>query len=415
MEETEDKIRVLIVDDIAETRENIRKLLQFEPDVEVVGGAKTGAEGIQLAGEEDPDVVLMDINMPDMDGIAATEAIRSKYPAIQIIILSVQNDANYMRRAMLAGARDFLTKPPDVDDLTGAIRRAGELSKAEKSKTAVAAAMMPRGGAIVSGSLVIPTVSQGKIIAMYSPKGGAGSTTLVANLAVALHSEETPVAVVDGNLQFGDLSFFFNEQGKNNIVNLASSSEELDIDIINEVIIDHADSGVKILAAPMRPEHAESVTGDQFSAVVKFLSQIYSYVLIDTASLLTDITLATIDACDLLILLTTQDIPSIKNARLFLDLAGAIGLDTARILMVMNRYDKRRSNITPEKVSENFKQEFAAVIPLEEKLVVPAMDRGVPFMLHNRSQPVGRAILLLAENTRKKIAELEEMEPEPIG
>jgi pilus assembly protein CpaE len=415
MADTQDKIRVLIVDDIAETRENIRKLLQFEPDVEVVGGAKTGAEGIQLAGEEDPDVILMDINMPDMDGIAATEAIRSKYPAIQIIILSVQNDSNYMRRAMLAGARDFLTKPPDVDDLTGAIRRAGEMSKAEKSKTAVAAAMMPRGSAIVSGSLVIPAVAQGKIIAVYSPKGGAGSTTLVANLAVALHSDETPVAVVDGNLQFGDLSFFFNEQGKNNIVNLASSSDELDIDIINEVIIDHVDSGIKILAAPMRPEHAESVTGDQFSAVIKFLSQMYAYVLVDTASLLTDITLAVIDACDLMILLTTQDIPSIKNARLFLDLAGAIGLDTARILMVMNRYDKRRSNITPEKVSENFKQEFASVIPLEEKLVVPAMDRGIPFMLQNRSQPVGRAILLLAENTRKKIAELEEMEPEPIG
>jgi pilus assembly protein CpaE len=67
-----DKIRVLIVDDIAETRENIRKLLQFESDVEVVGAARSGKEGIQLAQELDPDVVLMDINMPDIDGIAAT-------------------------------------------------------------------------------------------------------------------------------------------------------------------------------------------------------------------------------------------------------------------------------------------------------------------------------------------------------
>ena len=415
MADIEDKIRVLIVDDIAETRENIRKLLQFEPDLEVVGAAKTGAEGIKMAGTEDPDVILMDINMPDMDGIAATEIIRGKYPAIQIVILSVQNDSNYMRRAMLAGARDFLTKPPDVDDLTGAIRRAGEMSKAEKSKSAVAAAMMPPGTTVVSGSLVMPAVSQGKIIAIYSPKGGAGATTLVANLAIALQSDETPVAAVDGNLQFGDLSFFFNEQGRNNIVNLASSSEELDVDIINEVIIDHADSGVKILAAPMRPEHAESVTGEQFGAVLRFMSQMYSYVVVDTTSMLTDITLAVIDACDLLVLITTQDIPSIKNARLFLDLAGGIGLETERIIMVMNRYDKRRSNITPEKVSQNFKQEFAAVIPVEEKLVVPAMDRGVPFMLQNRSHPVARAILLLAENTRKKIAELEELELEPAN
>ncbi|MEK6256085.1 MAG: hypothetical protein N2C13_02055, partial [Chloroflexota bacterium] len=222
------------------------------------------------------------------------------------------------------------------------------------------------------------------------------------------------VAAVDGNLQFGDLSFFFNQQGKNNIVNLAESSQELDIDIINEVIIDHKDSGVKILAAPMRPEHAESVSGDQFGSVVKFLSQMYSYVLVDMSSLLTDISLAAIDACDLLIMITTQDIPAIKNARLFLDLAGQIGLDSERIMMVMNRYDKRRSNITPEKVAENFKQEFASVIPLDEKLVVPAMDRGVPFILQNRSQPVGRAILLLAANTRKKISEIEEMDLEPV-
>ena len=73
-----DKIRILIVDDIAETRENIRKLLQFESDVDVVGAARSGKEGIQLAQELDPDVVLMDINMPDIDGITATDIIRKK-------------------------------------------------------------------------------------------------------------------------------------------------------------------------------------------------------------------------------------------------------------------------------------------------------------------------------------------------
>ncbi len=98
------KIRVLIVDDIAETRENIRKLLQFESDVDVTGTARSGKEGIQLAQELDPDVVLMDINMPDIDGITATEVIRQKSPHIQVLILSVQSDGNYMRKAMLAGA-----------------------------------------------------------------------------------------------------------------------------------------------------------------------------------------------------------------------------------------------------------------------------------------------------------------------
>src|SRR5512145_3163078 len=130
------KIRVLIVDDIAETRENIRKLLQFENDVEVVGAARSGKEGIQFSHEMDPDVVLMDINMPDVDGITATENIHQKMPHIQVIILSVQGDQNYMRRAMLAGARDFLTKPPMGDELISAIRRAGEMARVERAKSA---------------------------------------------------------------------------------------------------------------------------------------------------------------------------------------------------------------------------------------------------------------------------------------
>ena len=128
-----EKVRVLIVDDVAETRENIRKLLQFEKDVEVVGAANSGRAGIDAAKELKPDVVLMDINMPDMDGIQATELIRRHHPATQIVILSVQGDPNYMRRAMLAGARDFLTKPPAVDELTSALRRAGKMAHEERT------------------------------------------------------------------------------------------------------------------------------------------------------------------------------------------------------------------------------------------------------------------------------------------
>jgi pilus assembly protein CpaE len=410
-DEKDQQIRVLIVDDIAETRENIRKLLQFETDVEVVGAARTGKEGIEIAVETKPDVVLMDINMPDIDGIVATENIRSKLPFTQIVILSVQSDSNYMRRAMLAGARDFLTKPPDIDDLTAAVRRAAKMAFAEKAKATPAALTQ---GSNRGTRIGIPSVLFGSIITIYSPKGGAGTTTLTTNLGVALHNEDTPVAVVDGNLQFGDLSFFFCEQSKNNIVDLARRGEELDREIIEDVMIDHTDSGIHILAAPSRPEQAESVTGEQFSDVLKYLRQMYSYVLVDTSSTLDDIALAALDVSDLIIVITTQDIPSIKNVSLFLGVAEALGIGRDKILLVMNRYDKRR-NITPEKVSDNFKQEFAAVLPIEERIVIPAMDRGIPFMIQHRTHPIARGILKLAEGTRNKVAQLQEKQAEPIS
>jgi pilus assembly protein CpaE len=103
-------IRVIIVDDITDTRENIKRMLQFDSLIEIVGMARSGREAIDISNQVKPDVIIMDINMPDMDGITATETIRRKLPYIQIVILSVQNDPNYMRRAMQAGVRDFLTK-----------------------------------------------------------------------------------------------------------------------------------------------------------------------------------------------------------------------------------------------------------------------------------------------------------------
>lgn len=402
-----DKIRILIVDDIAETRENIRKLLQFESDVEVVGAARSGKEGIQLAQELDPDVVLMDINMPDIDGITATDTIRKRSPYIQVVILSVQSDQNYMRKAMLAGARDFLTKPPLGDELISAIRRAGEMAHAERAKGA------QQQISAVSGSQNVAAgygpVSKGRVITVYSPKGGTGCTTIAVNLAIALNNEDTRVALVDANLQFGDVAIFVNEQGKNTILELAPRVDELEPDVVEEILINHGASGLRILAAPQRPEMADKISTDQFAKVVQYLQRMYAYVVVDTSHILSDVVLSMFDISDAIVLLTTQEIPSIKNARLFLDLLQTMGVAKERVVFVMNRYDKR-IGITPERVSENLKHEISVAVPLDEKIVITAVNRGVPFMLDNKSQPVGRGILSLAEAVRARLTSLESEE-----
>ena len=133
-----DKIRVLIVDDIPETRENVRKLLAFEADVEVVGVAATGREAVQLARDLQPTIVMMDINMPDMDGITAVEMITRDVPIAQVIMMSVQSEADYLRRSMLAGARDFLTKPFTSEDLISTIRRVYRMGQTRAATLAAA-------------------------------------------------------------------------------------------------------------------------------------------------------------------------------------------------------------------------------------------------------------------------------------
>ncbi len=133
----------------------------------------------------------------------------------------------------------------------------------------------------------------------------------------------------------------------------------------------------------------------------------YSYVVVDTSPILTDVILSTIDVSDVIVLITTQEIPSIKNARLVLDLLKTMGVNKDRIVFAMNRYDKRIA-ITPDRVSDNLKHEISVTIPFDEKIVITSVNRGIPFMLdNNKLQPVGRGIFSLAESIRARLSVLE--------
>jgi pilus assembly protein CpaE len=306
-----------------------------------------------------------------------------------------------MRRAMLAGARDFLTKPPMGDELISAIRRAGEMAKNEKTKAARVQAAPAAGLPGTTASHVGP---RGKIVVVYSPKGGTGCTTLAVNLALSLNNGETRVALVDGNLQFGDVAMFINEQGKNTVLDLAPRADELDAEIVEEVMVKHSATGLRILAAPNRPEYAEKISSGQFSKMLEYLTQLYNYVVVDTSPILSDVILSTLDVSDLIVLITTQDIPAIKNCRLFLDLLNNLGVKRDRVMFIMNRFDKRVKNITPERVADNLKQEVALVIPVDEMTAISSVNRGVPFVLDNKNQPIARGVFALADAVRAKIA-----------
>jgi pilus assembly protein CpaE len=391
----EDKIRLLIVDDVAETRENIRKLLQFEPDIVVVGSARTGQEAIEQAVETQPDVVLMDINMPDMDGIKATELLIEEVPYAQIVILSVQSEADYMRRAMLAGARDFLAKPPSGDELISTIRFVSERAKDQRKKLAAPVVEAPSKTGDTSSRPV------GKLLAVYSPKGGVGCTTLATNMAIGLNSDETPTVLVDGNLQFGDISVFLNLQVKNSIVDLATRTEELDDDIVGEVLMRH-DSGLYVLAAPPRPEMADEVQSTQVRTVLSYLRRHFAYVVVDNSSTMDDITLAVLDLADLLLAIATTDIPSIKDARLLFDLLSVLEFPKEDILFVLNKTD-RRSGITAEAVSENLKHAVEGEIPLDDRTVATSVNRGEPLLLGDRSRPIAKHVLDLLATVKQRL------------
>ena len=115
------KLRVLIADDIQETRRNTRLMLATIDDVEVVAIASNGVQAVQMAKEYHPDIVLLDINMPEMDGLTAYREINKIYPDIGCIIISAEKDTIALRTAISIGVQEYLIKPFTVDELETAV------------------------------------------------------------------------------------------------------------------------------------------------------------------------------------------------------------------------------------------------------------------------------------------------------
>jgi len=115
-------IRVALVDDQQLIRQGIQILLELEMDMQVVGQASNGREAITLVEKFQPDVVLMDIRMPELDGVAATRILHDRFPAIGVIILTTFDDDEYVFEGLKAGARGYLLKDVSSDDLSAAIR-----------------------------------------------------------------------------------------------------------------------------------------------------------------------------------------------------------------------------------------------------------------------------------------------------
>lgn len=120
------KTRILIIDDHQLYREGIKRILEFEESFEVVGEGKDGDEALNLVKLTNPDVVIMDINMPNMNGVEATRQLVQSYPDTKVIILSIHDDESYVSHALKTGANGYLLKEMDVDDLIEAVKVVAE-------------------------------------------------------------------------------------------------------------------------------------------------------------------------------------------------------------------------------------------------------------------------------------------------
>ena len=387
-----DQIRVLIVDDIPETRDHLTKLLGFEGDIEVVGSAASGGEAIEMAARFQPDVVLMDINMPDMDGISTTEQLAARVPTAAVVMMSVQGEADYLRRSMLAGAREFLVKPFSSDELTGSIRQVHAREREKLSRITIA----PVGGSTSAGAPGEGGREPGTVVAVFSPKGGVGRTTVAVNMAVAAATDlGKRVVLVDGSFQFGDVGVLLNLNPKNkSIADLVPELEHGEPESLDTFIINHS-AGVRVLLAPPSPEMAELITPGGIKRVIEALRATHDLVVVDCASTFSETTLAILDAADVILTMLSLEITSIKNMRLFLEVADQLGYEAGKVKLVLNRADSTLG-IRVADVEHSIGRRVDHTIVSDGRSVVYALNRGVPFYLSNREAQVSQDVLRLA-------------------
>jgi two-component system response regulator DegU len=122
MMNSEKTISIVLIDDHKLFREGVKRILEFEPTFNVLAEGSDGSEASKLVSENEPDVVLMDINMPDMNGVEATANLMKHFPGTKIIILSIHDDESYVTHALTTGAQGYLLKEMDSDSLIDAIK-----------------------------------------------------------------------------------------------------------------------------------------------------------------------------------------------------------------------------------------------------------------------------------------------------
>jgi pilus assembly protein CpaE len=385
---------VLAVDDSATIREMLGVLIDAQPDMDLVGSAASGHEAVRRAAELQPDIVLMDIHMPDLDGIQATWLVSSRAPHGAVIMVTSEERIDFLQKAMSAGAQGYVLKPfGNGKQLFQTIRDVHGRASARR--------LQAPGGAPLDLSLR-PRI--GKRIVVVGPKGGVGSTTVAVNVALQLLSDQArpAVALFDTDFLGGDATIHLDLLPQHTVLDLMPHADALDARLIGQVMAKHR-SGLHILARPTNPEQAEVLTEDNVRRIAGSLAQMYDIVVIDAAVTYDDRMLAVLDLADLYIVTTTPHLGTLRSARHFLHIARTLGYPDDRMCLVLNRATQL-AGLSFDDVASMLGSRTILQIPAGGPEVTQAINEGRPLVLHQPRSPVARALQTLAEQVRARVA-----------
>jgi len=379
------KIKVMLADDNDQIRESVKKLLELDNEIDLVAEAANGREVIEKIPDVEPEVVVMDINMPEMDGLEACRHISENFEHIAVIIISVEDEPQSFSKAMRAGAKGYLVKPLSPLDLNNTVKEVAELNRKRIRMH------QPEPGA-KNG----PTSSKrkNKLVTIFGTKGGVGKSVICTNLAVALAQKyKNQVGVVDLDIQFGDVSIMMNISPRKTIAELMQEGEILSRDLLEDYIYER--KGVHILTAPNKPELAELVTADKVGDILNLCREMYTYTVVDTPSFIDETTLTALEKSDLILLIISLDLPTIKNVKKGIDILRSLKL-LNKTRLILNR-SSGVAGIEAKDVEKVLDMKIRAEVPSDGKLVISSLNQGIPFIDINSKAPISKGIMTVMQ------------------
>lgn len=355
-----ENIKVMLISKQDSFLNYMRQLITVE-DINIVGDAPGGAVAMEKIENLSPDVLLIHSGTGDNEALNLAERITQNRPRIFVIMVVDNMTVEVLQAANAAGVHNVIPMPDNTKDLCHYIQM-------------VHTAESKRLTALTENTQV---TWMSKCIAVFSSKDGLGKTSLATNMAIKLAENRRKVALIDLDLEFGDVHTFMDIDPKDTISELAKDFYSPTIDAIRSYMTVHP-SGVHVLCAPKSPEYADVVSADCVSTILSLLRSYYDFVIIDTASNFSDVTLTAIEAASTIFMMTGMDISTLKNSKLALSVLESLK-QSSKVRVVVNRAVES-GNISLDDVTRVVEAPLAAFIPNDYNTAVSALNRGEPFV-----------------------------------
>lgn len=375
-------MRVVVIAPADDLEQDWIMSLQADAGVAVLARVGVLQRGIEAVQQLQPNVVVIDRSVEHIE--AAIQAIYTTSPQTLCVAVLPQQDMASVRRLVAAGARDILVKPFHYRELIASLRQVVQMEDTRRQRAGLPSILTQPQRAKL-----------GKVIVVMGPKGGVGSTTVATNLAVALkHVGGHDVALADFSLQFGDVAVLLNLWSKHTLHDLSIHYNTLDDGLLERVLVPHV-SGVKVLLAPGEPEAAADINGERTRAIVQALRAKFAYVVIDCWSFLDEITETLMTIADQVLLVTTPEVPALKNTKQALEYFTRHGVHRDHVSLVLNRFPSVKG-VTLHDIQQHLRHPIQANLPSDGPAVTYAANKGIPVVHSHPQSWVAQSFLKLA-------------------